>query len=97
MIQKARRTGAPQTEAVIEEVQKLLEAEAIKEVHYTQWLANTVLVKKKTGKLRVCVDFTDLNKVCPKDSFPLLKINELIDATAGHDRMSFLDAYLRYH
>ena len=50
VIQKARRTGVPQTEAVIEEVQKLLEAEAIKEVHYPQWLANIVVVKKKTGK-----------------------------------------------
>ena len=75
MIQKARRTGVPQTEAVIEEVQKLLEAEAIKEVHYPEWMANTVVVKKKTGKWRVCVDFTDLNKACPKDSFPLPKID----------------------
>ncbi|XXG69612.1 hypothetical protein AAC387_Pa06g2428 [Persea americana] len=75
VIQKARRTEAPQTEAVIEEVQKLLKAEAIKEVHYPQWLANTVVVKKKTGKWRVCVDFTNLNKACPKDSFPLPKID----------------------
>ena len=55
------------------------------------------MVKKKTGKWRVCVDFTDLNKACPKDSFPLPKIDQLIDATAGHDRMSFLDAYRGYH
>ena len=75
---------------MIEEVQKLFEAGAIREVHYPQWLANTVVVKKKTGKWRVCVDFTDLNKACPKDSFPLPKIDQLIDATAGHDRMSFL-------
>ncbi|XXG59194.1 hypothetical protein AAC387_Pa04g1317 [Persea americana] len=85
------------TEAVVEKVQKLLEAGAIKEVHYPQWLTNNVVVKKKTGKWRVCVDFTDLNKACPKDSFPLLKIDQLIDATAGHDRMSFLDAYRGYH
>ena len=82
---------------MVEEVQKLLEAGAIKEVHYPQWLANTVVVKKKTGKWRVCVDFTDLNKACPKDSFPLPKIDQLIDATTGHDRMSFLDAYRGYH
>ena len=82
---------------MIEEVQKLLEAEAIKEVHYPQWLANTVVVKKKTGKWRVCVDFTDLIKACPKDSFLLPKIDRLIDATVGHDRMSFLDAYRGYH
>ena len=70
---------------------------AIKEVHYPEWLATTVVVKKKTGKWRVCMDFTDLNKACPKDSFPLPKIDQLIDATAGHDRMSFLDAYRGYH
>ncbi|XXG59270.1 hypothetical protein AAC387_Pa04g1380 [Persea americana] len=96
VIQKARRTGVPQTEAVTEEVEKLLEAQAIKEVHYPQWLANTVVVKKKTGKWRVCVVFTNLNTACPKDSFPLPKIDQLIDATAGHDRMSFLDASRGY-
>ena len=82
---------------MIEEVQKLLEAGAIKEIHYLQWLANTVVVKKKTGKWRVCVDFTDLNKACPKDSFPLPKVDQLIDATVRHDRISFLDAYRGYH
>ncbi|XXG76111.1 hypothetical protein AAC387_Pa08g0534 [Persea americana] len=97
VIQKARKTGVPQTEALVEEVQKLLEVEAIKEVHYSQWLTNTVVVKKKTEKWRVYMDFTNLNKACPKDSFPLPKIDQLIDATAGHDRMSFLDAYGRYH
>ena len=97
VIQKMHKTGVPQTEAVIEEVQKLLEAEAIKEVHYSEWLANTVVVKKKTGKWRVCVDFTDLNKAYPKESFPLPKIDKLIDATAEHNSMSFLDAYRGYH
>ncbi|XXG82407.1 hypothetical protein AAC387_Pa10g0365 [Persea americana] len=75
VIQKARRMGVPQTEAVIKEVQKLLEAQAIKEVHYSEWLANTVVVKKKNEKWRVCVDFTDLNKACPKDGFSLSKID----------------------
>ena len=75
----------------------MLEAKAIREVHYPEWLANTVVVKKKSGKWRVCVDFTDLNKACPKDNFPLLKIDQMIDATAEHDRMSFLDAYRGYH
>ena len=92
VIQKAHRMWIPQTEAVTEEVQKLLEAKAIKEVNYPKWLANTVVVKKKSGKWRVCVDFTDLNKACPKDSFPLPKIDQMIDTTTGHDRMSFLDA-----
>ena len=52
------------------EVTKLKQARAIKEVFYPQWLANTVVVKKKTGKWRVCVDFTDLNRACPKNPFP---------------------------
>ena len=55
------------------------------------------MVKKKTGKWRVCVDFTDFNIACPKDNFPLPKIDRFIDATAGHDRMSFFDAYRGYH
>ena len=69
----------------------------IKDVFYPEWLANTVVVKKKSRKWRVCVDFTDLNKACPKDSFPMPRIDQLVDATAGHPRMSFLDAFQGYH
>ena len=58
---------------------------------------NIVVVKKKNGKWRVCVDFTSLNQACLKDPFPLPKIDQLVDAIAGHDRMSFLDAFQRYH
>ena len=84
-------------EAVKEEVTKLKRVGAIKEVFYPKWLVNTVVVKKKSGKWRVCVDFTDLNKVCPKDPFPLSRIDQLVDATVGHPRMSFLDAFQGYH
>ena len=76
---------------------KLKQARAIKEVFYPRWLANTVVVKKKSGKWRVCVDFTNLNKACPKDPFPMPKIDQLVDATVGHHRMSFLDAFQGYH
>ena len=76
---------------------KLKRAGAIKEVFYPEWLANTVVVKKKNGKWRVCVDFTDLNKACLKEPFPLLRIDQLVDAAVGHPRMSFLDAFQGYH
>ena len=76
---------------------RLKHAGAIKEVFCPEWLANTVVVKKKSGKWQVFVDFTDLNKACPKDSFPMPKIDQLVDATVGHPRMSFLDAFQGYH
>ena len=76
---------------------RLKQARAIKKVLYPEWLANTVMVKKKSWKWRVCVDFTDLNKACPKDLFPIPKIDQLVDATVGHPRMSFLDAFQGYH
>ena len=80
-----------------EEVTKLKQAGVIKEVFYPEWLTNTVVVKKKSGKRRVCIDFTDLNKACLTDPFPMPKIDQLVDATVGHFRMSFLDAFQGYH
>ena len=95
--QPPRRPSNEHAEAIKSEVIKLKQAGAITEIFYPQWLANTVVVKKKTGKWRVCVDFTDLNKACPKDPFPMPRIDQLVDATAGHPRMSFLDAFQGYH
>ena len=95
--QPPRRSFKEHAEAVRNEVTKLKQAGAIKEVFYPQCLANTVVVKKKTGKWRVCVDFTDLNKACPKDPFPMSQIDQLVGATVGHSRMSFLDAFQGYH
>ena len=69
------RLSKEHTEAIKNEVAKLKQAGAIKEVFYPQWLANTVVMKKKTGKWRVCVDFTDLNKAYPKDLFPMPRID----------------------
>uniref|UniRef100_A0A2N9G704 Uncharacterized protein n=1 Tax=Fagus sylvatica TaxID=28930 RepID=A0A2N9G704_FAGSY len=97
VVQKGRRISPLHQEAVCEEVNRLVEAEAIREILYPTWLSNTVVVKKKNGKWRVCIDFTDLNKACPKDPFPLPKIDQLVDATSGHQRMSFLDAFQGYH
>ena len=76
---------------------KLKRARAIKEVFYPEWLANTVVVKKTSEKWRVSMDFTNLNKACPKDPFPMPQIDQLVDATASHPRMSFLDAFQGYH
>lgn len=80
-----------------EEVEKLKQDGVIKEVFFPKWLSNIVVVKKKNGKWRVCVDFTNLNRACSKDLFPVLKIDQLVDATCGHLRMSFLDAFKGYH
>ena len=95
--QPPRRPSKEYAEAVRSEVAKLKQTGAIKEVFYPQWLANTVVVKKKTKKWRVCVDFTDLNKACPNDPFPMPRIDQLVDAIVGHPRMSFLDAFQGYH
>ena len=95
--QLPRHPSNENAEAVKNEVTKLKQAWAIKKVFYPQWLANTVAVKKKTGKWRVCVDFTDLNKTCSKDPFPMPRIDQLVDATVGHPWMSFLDAFQGYH
>ncbi|XP_058223073.1 uncharacterized protein LOC131332789 [Rhododendron vialii] len=97
IVQKARRSSPIHSEAVINEVNRLLNAKAIREVQYPRWLANTVVVKKKNGKWRVCVDYSNLNDACPKDFFPLPRIDQLVDATASHARLSFMDAYRGYH
>ena len=78
-------------------MRKLKQVKAIKEVFYPKWLANTVVIKKKNGKWQVCVDFTDLNRACPKDPFPLPRIDQLVDAAVNHPRMSFRNAFQGYH
>jgi hypothetical protein len=69
----------------------------IKEVFHPKWLANPVLVRKKDGKWRMCVDYTGLNKTCPKVPYPLSHIDQIVDSTAGCETLSFLDAYSSYH
>jgi hypothetical protein len=75
------------------ELRKLLEAGFIKEVFHPTWLANPVLVKKKNGKWRMCVDYTSLNKATPKVPFPLPRIDQIVGSTAGCELLCFLDAY----
>lgn len=81
--QKPRVFGKERCDAVLEEVQKLITTNFIWEIQYPDWLANVVLVKKLNGKWRLCVDFKDLNKACPKDSYPLPRIDQLVDSTFG--------------
>ena len=75
----------------------MLDADFIREVYYLDWLANVVMVKKANGKWRMYVDFTDLNRACPKDSYPLLRIDTLVDSTARHELLSFMDAFSGYN
>ena len=81
----------------MEEVHKLQEVEFIREVYYLDWLANVVMVKKANGKWRMCIDFTDLNKACPKDNYLLLRIDILVDSTTRHQLLSFMDAFSSYN
>ena len=97
-VKQKRRSFAPERQkAINEEVGKLLQAGAIREVEYPEWLANVVLVKKANGKWRLCIDFTDINKACPKDSFPLPRIDLIVDATACHELLSFMDEFSGYN
>ena len=66
-------------------------------MYHPDWLANPMLVKKKNGKWRMCVDYMSLNKACPKDPFSLPRIDQVVDSTAGCETLSFLDAYSGYH
>ena len=66
-------------------------------MYYPDWLANVVMVKKANGKRRMCVDFMDLNKACPKDSYPFPQIDTLVDSTARHQLLSFMNAFSGYN
>ena len=97
-IKKKRRSFAlERKKAINEEVGKLLQAGVIKEVEYPELLPNVVLVKKANGKWQLCIDFTDINRACPKDSFPFSRIDLIIDATTGHELLIFMDAFSGYN
>lgn len=95
--QKPRRASLEKAKAVKEEVHKVLKAGMIRKAQFSDWISNPVAVKKHNGKWRVCIDFTELNRACPKDSFPLSRIDQLVNSMAGYERMSFLNAYSGYH
>ena len=95
--QHLRRFDEEKCRAIGEEIAKLLVAGFIKEVYHPEWLANPILVRKKSGKWRMCVDYTGLNKACPKDPFPLPRIDQVVDSTLGCETHCFLDVYSGYH
>ena len=75
----------------------MLSAGFIQKVYYPDWLFNVIVVKKANRKWRMCVDFTDLNKTCTKDSFPLSMIDQLVDSTIRHKLLTFMDAFSGYN
>ena len=88
--QRLRRFDEEKRRAIGEEIAKLLVAGFIKEVYHPEWLANPVLVRKKCGKWRLCVDYMGLNKACLKDLFPLPCIDQIVDSTSGCETLCFL-------
>jgi hypothetical protein len=95
--QKPQKQSIERQNFIHEEVRKLLQAGFIEEVHHPVWLANPVVVPKANGKLRMCIDYTNLNKACPKDPYPLPRIDQIVDSTSGCDFLSFIDAYSGFH
>jgi hypothetical protein len=95
--QKERRYIPERRETIRLEVNKLLEAGFIRPVDYSSWLANPVLVEKTDKFWRMCINYTSLNKACPKDEYPLPRICQIVDSTASCELLSFLDAYSGYH
>ena len=97
-VRQKKKVFAPERDnAIKEEVQKLTLAKFIWEVYYPDWLANVLMVKKPNENWRMCMDFTDLNKACPKDSYPLPRIDQLVDSTTGHRLLSFMDTFFGYN
>ena len=95
--QRLRCFDEEKCRAISEEIAKLSAARFIREVHHPEWLANPVLVQKKSAKWRMCVDYTGLNKACPKDPFPLPHMDQIVDSSSGCETLCFLDAYSSYH
>ncbi|XP_074352910.1 uncharacterized protein LOC141692067 [Apium graveolens] len=92
--QKQRIFSVGKRAAIDQEVDRLLDAGFIEPVQFPTWISNVVLVKKSNGKWRMCIDYSDVSRACPKDFYLLPNIDQLIDATAGNELLSFMDAFL---
>jgi hypothetical protein len=95
--QRPQKQSVERQNFISEEIKKLLDAGFIREVLHPWWLANLVVIPKANGKLQMCIDYTNLNKACPKDPFPLPRIDQIVDSTFGCDLLCFLDAYSGFH
>jgi hypothetical protein len=95
--QKLHKMSDEKVEAARAEVQRLLDVGFIREVTYPELLANFVMVRKKNRKWQMCTDFTNLNKCCPKDDFPLTRIDQIVDSTASCEAIALLDCFSGYH
>ena len=95
--QRARWQSTEKQAFIVQETRKLEATGTIWEVRYPEWLANPVVVPKKGGKEWMCIDFTNLNKDCPQDPFPLPRIDQIVHSTAECDLLCFLDAFSGYH
>jgi hypothetical protein len=95
--QNTRKQAQEKEDFIVQEIEKLKKAKLIREVAHPTWIANPVVVPKANGSGRLCVDFTSLNKACPKDRYPLPRIDQIVDSTAGCDLLCFLDAFSGYH
>jgi hypothetical protein len=97
MKQKTTRQAPEKQEFIIQEIEKLKQAKLIREITHPTWIANPVAVPKANGSGRLCVDFTSLNKACPKDLYPLPRIDQIVNSTIGCDLLRFLEAFSGYH
>ena len=93
--QPPRRMSKEVEMKVKEEIENILKAKFIRPIRYVQWLENIVLVMKQNGKLRVRVDFRDLNVATPKDMYVMPIADMLIDSTANNELLSFMDGFSR--
>jgi hypothetical protein len=96
-LQRQRSMSGDRVKSVEAEVQKLLDARMKRELQYPVWVANVVMVPKKNGNMRICIDFSELNKVCSKDPYPLPWIDIIIDQAAGCEMLSLLHCFSGYH
>ncbi|GJT76660.1 hypothetical protein Tco_1043385 [Tanacetum coccineum] len=95
--QKKRGLAPEQNEAICKEVEKLTKANILREVKYQTWVSNPIIVKKDDGRWKLCVDFTYINKACPKDCYPLPETDQKVESFSAFGLKCFLDAYKGYH